>query len=87
MMFDSINHPGGLRCLSYHITQLAITFKIFFRALEKKQNVRAANTVLEMFANLNYNKGRDSRHCAVYHRYQNCSLIHKGPKQKVHTVL
>ena len=86
-MLDKISHPGGLKCLPYHITQLAVTLTIFFRALEKTQNIRAENAVSEMLACLNHNKGRDSRHCAVYHRQQNCSLVHKCLKQKVHTVL
>ena len=86
-MLDSIIHPGDLGCLPYHIAQMAATFKMSFRALEKKQNIRAANAVLKMFASLEYNKGRDSRHCPVYHRHQKCALVHKCPKQKVHTVL
>ena len=86
IMLDIINHPGGVRCLPYHITQLAVPFEIFL-TLEKEQHSRAENAVLEMFACLKYNKGCDSRNCAVCHKHQNCSHVHKCPKQKVHTVL
>ena len=86
-MLDIITHTGGVRCLPYHIIQMAVTFKIFFRALEKEQHSRAGNAVLEMFACLKYNKGCDSGNCAVCHKHQNFSLVHKCPKQKVHIVL
>lgn len=57
------------------------TLQDILRALEKEQHSRAGNAVLGMFACLKYNKGCDSKNCAVCHKHQklfSCSQMSKA---------